>query len=309
MMDMLGLMKSATNKAPKVKGKFKASGNREFRRRQATPEEQSVKFAKDMLTQGHHLQYQTALQHISSALSGSGLVKIVPHYTPSPLSSATLLGTYLKNRLLRNQESLTPQTIRKIIGLADAKNSVWSHTTSQLGRKLQLSQVIDSLALKKEALELRLAVNPDNAGLQRELYGTEQDIRKAGLLLDFLSPKVSGNLHPDSLLANDKASMTPSEMAQLPSPAGTIRGILIRLKGPRKGNRAIKYQMSAGRVSINSVDYVVAEECTLQIPSKLGIFGLYIRIVYSKTDRLIDSKARLRLLEDPMFKFAKTTTY
>lgn len=308
-MDMLGLMKMAKKNAPKVKGKIKSSGTfKEFRKRQATPEEQSVKFAKHMLIQGHHLQYQASLQHISSALSGSGLVKIQPHYTPSPLSSATLLGTYLKNRLLRNQESLTPQAIRKIIGLADAKNPVWNHSTSQMGRKLQLSQIMDSLAIKKETLELRLGFNAENAALQRELRETEQDIKKTGLLLDFLSPKVSGNLHPDSLLANDKASMTPSEMAQLPSPAGTIRGILIRLKGPRKGNRAIKYQTSAGRVSINSVDYVVAEECSLQIPSKLGIFGLYIRIVYSKTDRLIDSKQNLRLLEDPTFKFTKTIT-
>lgn len=305
-MDMLSLMKNSSKNTSKFKGKARPAFTKDGARRKQTPEELSVKFAKEMLTQGHHLQYQSSLQHISSALSGSGLVKLSPHYTPSPLSSATLLGTYLKNRLLRNQESLTPLTIRKIIGLADAKNSVWNHSTSQLGRKLQLNQIMDSLALKKQALVLRLGFHGENTSLQRELHQTEQDIRKTGLLLDFINPKVIGNLHPDSLLANDKASMTPSEMAQLPSPSGTIRGILIRLRGPRKGNRAIKYQTSAGRVSINSVDYVVAEECTLQIPSKLGIFGLYIRVVYSKTDRLIDPKSKLRLLENPSFKFINT---
>lgn len=123
------------------------------------------------------------------------------------------------------------------------------------------------------------------------------------MVINNLEPTVTGNLHPDSLLAGEKVSMTPTEAALLPSPAGTIRGVLIRVKGPRKGNRAIKQQKSSGRVSINSVGYVNYEECNLQLPSKLGIYGLYIRLVYSKLDRLVSPYAKLPVLDSPDFKF------
>ena len=45
------------------------------------------------------------------------------------------------------------------------------------------------------------------------------------------------------------------------------------------------WEKSVGAVSINSVDYVLAEESKVQIPSKLGIFGLYVRIVYEKVSQ------------------------
>lgn len=292
--DMMRIMKKeapvnlSKGKASVFAGKKKpVFGKKPRTSRALTPQEQSIKLAKSLLSQGHHLQHKQSLETLCTALNGSGKSTLKAHFTPSPLSSASLLASLLKHRLIRNQESVTSQVIRRIVDLADAKNSVWSHSSSQLAKKIQYSQTLERLKLKQEVLQLRLELVPEDTALIRETTVLENTIRKTETLLDYLEPTVTGNLHPDSLLSGDKVSMTPSEAAQLPSPSGTIRGVLVRIRGPRKGNRAMKQQKSSGRVSINSVGYVNYEDCSLQIPSKLGIYGLYIRLVYSKTDRLI----------------------
>ena len=273
------------------------------RGRRLSQKELSIRFAKGLLTQGHHLQHKTALETLCTALGGSGPSVVRPHFTPTPLSSATLLGSFLKHRLIRNQESVTNTVIRKIVNLVDPKNALWTHSTSQLARKIQFTQSLERLGLQREALGLRLELDSDDAALRNEMQQLATAIRKTELVLENMEPTATGTLHPDALLSGDKITMTPSEAAQLPSPSGTIRGILIRIKGPRKGNRAVKQQRSAGRVSINSVGYVVADECSIQLPSKLGIYGLYIRLVYSKTDRLITPSTVLPVLEAPLFQF------
>lgn len=311
--DMMKIMRkdapinSSKAKPSVLAAKNKAAFGKKPRPRALSPQEQTIKLAKSLLTQGHHLQHKQSLETLCTALNGSGKSLIQPHFTPSPLSSASLLASLLKHRLIRNQESVTSQVIRKIVDLADAKNSVWNHSSSQLAKKIQYSQTLDRLRLKLETLQLRLDLDPKDCDLATEVHQLESTIRKTETLLDYLEPTVSGNLHPDSLLSGDKVSMTPSEAAQLPSPAGTIRGVLVRVKGPRKGNRALKQQKSSGRVSINSVGYVNYEDCSLQIPSKLGIYGLYIRLVYSKTDRLISPYNNLPVFGAQSFKLKNIT--
>jgi hypothetical protein len=300
-------LNSSKAKSNVFAAKNKPAFGKKPRPRALTPQEQTIKLAKSLLTQGHHLQHKQSLETLCTALNGSGRTLIQPHFTPSPLSSASLLASLLKHRLIRNQESVTSQVIRKIVDLADSKNSVWSHSSSQLAKKIQYSQTLERLRLKLEALQLRLAQDPKDSELAREVYELECIIRKTETIVDYLEPTVSGNLHPDSLLSGDKVSMTPSEAAQLPSPTGTIRGVLVRIKGPRKGNRALKQQKSSGRVSINSIGYVNYEDCNLQIPSKLGIYGLYIRLVYSKIDRLISPYNSLPVFGAQNFKLKNIT--
>ena len=271
--------------------------------RKLSPREMTIKFAKDLLSQGQHTHHRLCLEQICGSLSGSGQSNLMIHLTPSPLSSASLLSSYFKHKLIRNQESVTSSTIRKILSVADSRNPLWNHSTSQIARKLQFSQTMDKLLLQREALELKSSFSLDDSCIRSQLVDLDNIIRKTQTMIEFLDPLVRGNLHPDSLLAEDKVSLTPTEMANLPSPSGTIRGILIRVKGPRKGNRAIKQQKSCGRVSINSVDYVTQEECKIQLPSKLGIYGLYVRIVYSKAERLISPNVKLPVFNAPDFKF------
>lgn len=168
---------------------------------------------------------------------------------------------------------------------------------------IQIDQTLNRLGLRKELVQIQSEAYPDNINLKNRLLQMDSTVRKLGTLRESMSADVSGNLHPDSLLTGSRASLTPSEAALLPSPLSTIRGVLIRIKGPRKGNRAIKLQKAAGRVSVNSVDYVNAEECNIQLPSKLGIFGLYIRLVYSKTDRLLSPYSRLSVIGRDSFQF------
>lgn len=268
-----------------------------------TQKELDIKFAKNLLGQGHHLQHKSALQKISTVMAGSGPCGLGVHFTDSPLSSASLLASLIKHRVIRNQESMTPMSIRKIIDYAEARNPVWSHSSSQLARRVQFKQSLHQMELSRELLQVRLELDQGDDQLKRKLHDLNQSIQKTELIICHIEERATGSLHPDTLLSGEKASLTPNEAAMLPSPSGTIRGVLIRIKGPRKGNRALKQQKASGRVSINSVGYVNYEDCSLQIPSKLGIFGLYVRLVYSKADRLVSAYERVPVLGDPKFKF------
>jgi hypothetical protein len=160
------------------------------------------------------------------------------------------------------------------------------------------------LKLREAALQTKLKFEEFNKAAREELKEIQTVLHKLSLAQKHLADTVSGSLHPSTLLQGDRVFLTPTEAAQLPSPSATIRGILIRIKGPRRGNRSMVWQKSAGRISTNSVKYVVAEEAKLGIPSKLGVFGLTVRIVYARMNRLIEPRARLDVIDTPNFRFA-----
>lgn len=273
------------------------------RKGQISQQELAIRFAKGLLSKGHHLQHRHGLEKVTQNLSGSGLSAVFPHYTNSLLSSASLMASHIKNRLIRNQESISSMVLRNIVGLGEMRNSIWKHNTSQDARKLQIGQAIDSLELRKELIQIQSEALPDNAALKNRALQMDATLKKLRLLNEYMASDVAGNIHPDSLLTGARASLTPSEAALLPSPLSTIRGVLIRVKGPRKGNRALKLQKAAGRVSVNSVNYVNSEECNIQLPSKLGIFGLYIRLVYSKMDKLLSPHTKIPIAGQDQFQF------
>jgi hypothetical protein len=187
--------------------------------------------------------------------------------------------------------------IRRTLDYVGERNGVWEHDTDQSARRVQCDQVINYLENRQKILLLKLKFNEDSLKLKKELEDVKEELQKLKLVTIHLQARVRGNLHPASLLQGDRVFLTPTEAAQLPSPSATVRGILVRIRGPRRGNRAWTWQKSAGRISTNTVDYVVAEEAKIGIPSKLGIFGLTVRIVYTRRNRLVDCRTPLNVLD------------
>lgn len=249
----------------------------------------SVAAVREYLNHGNHLKLKQNVETVLSTLHGNPL-RIKPHFTPSVLSSATLTTSYIRNFLIRNQESLNGGSIRKILGLTDYKHQAWKYKLDQSARRAQYEEVLNELEFEEKKLMTLLKFKGGN-NLEDELDGklsrVQENMKQVQMTLKLMKDNLTGSLHPEprnnelpsTTMTNSTAAENQTEEVndQL-----KIRGLLIRLAGPRKGNRAMTWEKSVGAVSINSVDYVVAEESKVQIPSKLGIFGLYVRIVYQK---------------------------
>lgn len=261
--------------------------------------------ARRILIQGHHLSHQSNLQRLGTALGASGPNLLHPHYTPSPLSSATLLASYLKHRILRNLENVSMPIIRRTLDMVSEKHPIWQHQSPQQSRRVQSEQALAHLEARERTLLLRLEFDEHSARLKEELETVRTQQGKLKLLLDCMEDTVRGSLHPVSVQQDDRVFLTPSEAAQLPSPSATLRGLLIRFRGPRRGNRAFKWEKSTGRISTNSVGFVVSEEAKIPIPSKLGVYGLTVRIVYVRRNRLVDCRTPLNVVDWPGFVFLK----
>lgn len=261
----------------------------------------AVSVVREFLNHGHQLKLKQNSETILSTLHGHS-VRIQPHFTPTVLSSATLATSYIKNWIIRNQESINGGTIRRILGISDYKHAIWKYKLDQSSRKMQYSQVLKDMELEEHKLVTLLKFKAEDQDLKRNLNRLQDNMKHVRMSLKLMKDTVSGSLHPEAQLnlnenenstnsfnslnlnssssASAVASSKANEADQL-----KIRGLLIRIAGPRKGNRAMSWERSVGAVSVNSVDYVISEESKVQLPSKLGIFGLYLRIVYQKVSQ------------------------
>ena len=231
---------------------------------------------KQLLSHGHHLQQAESMEMVVSGLTGSR-VRIQPHFTTSVLSSAALTASYIRNWLVRNQESVSPGSIRRILALAERKHPVWKYRLDQSAKQQQYAEVAAQLEL---ALARQAVLREFEGGAQEgEMEGLRGTLRKVRLSMRLMVPEVEGSLHPEGMATGADATGTGMGAA---ATQYRVRGLLVRVAGPRKGNRAMVWQRSVGAVSMNSVAHVAAEEAQTQLPSKLGTFGLYVRIVYQK---------------------------
>ena len=247
----------------------------------------SVAVVREFLNHGHHLKLKQNVESVLSTLHGHPL-RIQPHFTSSVLSSATLTTSYIKNFLLRNQESLNGSSIRRILGLIDYKHPAWRFKLDQRERKTQYTEVLDEMQFEERKLLSLLKYKKGDPILSGQLYRLQENIKNVQMTLKLMKETVTGLLHPELRNNGLPSTSTASPNAfteDTDSDQLKIRGLLISLSGPRKGNRSMTWEKSVGAVSINSVDYVIAEESRVQIPSKLGIYGLYVRIVYQKVSQ------------------------
>lgn len=245
---------------------------------------------KQFLLSGHNLLQKRTSEQVLSTLNGHPL-RLNIHQNPSVLASASLACAYIKNWITRNGESVTSGTIKRILGLCDYKNAVWKYKIDQRPRKEQYSQVLRELKMKAEKISYQLAFlssnDPRYASLKAELNCIQENAGKVSSCIALMKDSITGTLHLEDQTSDPFAPK--------------LRGLLIRLAGPRKGNRAMVWERAIGAVSTNSVDYVVAEECKEQLPSKLGIFGLRMRMVYERCAQRPLQKHNVQLFDGNSF--------
>lgn len=211
--------------------------------------------------------------NVSSVLSGSR-IEFETHWTPSPLSSASLYTAFLRTFLIRMNEMPTKQFIKAALDLTSSKNSCWSASDNQEAkRKLYLDQ-INFLKKKREFLLLRNTYDK-TAGRELDLIGVKIEKLERWLETMDLNASVTSNLHPQANGAGRR-----------------ILGMSIEISGPKKGSRSMTWKESVGSTSISS-DLVVFEQSKLQLPSKVGTYGLSATIVYSKTSDLVSKNLSL----------------
>lgn len=192
-------------------------------------------------------------------------IKLNAHHTPALLSAASLLANFVRNWHVRNFESNSESGNRKIMSICDPKNPVWKVQIQQTFRKKLFNDVLSSLETEKCVLELR---------------------KKYGFATNTENDKYISSLrYVTSLMEDTRAfSMYPvPSHSQSETPA--LKGLSVRLAGPRRGNRAVVFKKAIGSSSTNSVGLVVCDEAKAQVPGKMGTYGLCIKVVYGNASK------------------------
>lgn len=276
---------------------------------------------KQFLQSGHRLLQLDTTERVLSSLNGHPL-RLHVHTTPTVLSSASLLTAYIRNWLTRHRESVTNGTVKRLMSLADYKSPVWRYRLDQRPRQRQYAEVARQMKLEQQRLEILSGFGAAAGAAKERLATLQANLGKVLLTARLMKDEVSGSLHPNGELSSVSGSVgsgsvsgnatsnatsatsvtsnatsvaesttethckNPLQSSLLSSSASSaipkLRGFSIRLAGPRKGNRALTWERSVGAISTNSVDYVIAEEDKCQLPSKMGTFGLTVRIVYER---------------------------
>jgi hypothetical protein len=237
-------------------------------------------------------------QQVLTGLTGSQQ-RLKPTYVRNPLASSSLLCSYIRHKVIRKHENAEKMS-KRIFRMLGPRNKIWTGY-EPLSPKLSLLQ--DSIASLKSRLPLLAMGNPD-------IYEESKRSLSKLLEIDSVLSKLEDDFHPLSMYPGMRPRLLdptlPWSSAYLNSAmqgnASSIRGMMIRIGGPRKDNKAGSRKKMIGSSSLNSVDFVAGEASQVQLPSKMGIFGLNIRIAYCLRNRLANKETKVLALNVPRYK-------
>lgn len=228
-----------------------------------------------------HLLQEHIFSKLSSSMSGTK-TDFKACVVDTPLASASLLTNHCRHQMVRNAEAMTPVQIRKLMSLVDPRHPLWKYSYNQAeARRPQYEAAIKDLQFKKKCLQVTLSqADPEEEApsINAQLLKVEETINKLRMIVEYMQPVLTGSMHPDPGAAHDSTE----NFLVGPNSPWRMRGIMIRIAGARKGQRAQAWKRYAGAYSINSVGFVNAEESKMQIPTRHGIFGLTVRLVWQK---------------------------
>lgn len=245
----------------------------------------------DAFRKTRHLLQQDMITKLSSSLSGTR-TDFKACVVDTPLASASLLTNHCRHQMVRNAEAMTPTQIRKLTGLADARHPLWKYTYNQAeARRPQYEAAIKDLQFRKQCLQVNLTqAEPEEAtSINAHLLKIEETMNKLRIIVDYLQPVLNGSMHPDPGASHDATE----NFLVGPNSPWRMCGIMIRIAGARKGQRAQSWKRYAGAYSTNSVGFVNAEESKMQILTKHGIFGLTVRLVWQKMSEMPRTDMRI----------------
>lgn len=238
-----------------------------------------------------HLLQQHIFTKLSTSMSGIR-TDVRASVVDTPLASASLLTTHCRHQMVRNAESMSPMHIRKLLSLADARHPFWKYSYNQAdSRRPQYEAAIKDLQFRKKCLQVNRtqADSEEETSINADLLKLEEAENKLRMIIEYMQPVVNGSMHPDPGAAHEATE----NFLVGPNSPWRMRGIMIRIAGARKGERAQSWKRYAGAYSINSVGYVNAEESKMQIPTKHGVFGLTVRLVWQKLEEMPNPDMRI----------------
>lgn len=221
---------------------------------------------------------------------------IVDNYLVSP----SLMTNYYQHFMIRNGEVMSQPFIRKIMGILDPKNQAWKYSYNQKSALLpQYEAAIKKLRHDKKCLEAALNILcPDNeieeiSQVKAQILKVEETINRIMMILEFMEPTYQGSMHPDPGAINFSDENIPGNFLVGPNSPWRIRGMMIRIAGANKGQRAQSWKKYAGSYSINSVGFVNSEESKVQMLTKHGTFGLTVRVLWEKIEDMPTANLQL----------------
>lgn len=255
-------------------------------------------------------QFENAVQDsVVSMLTGS-TIRYKPLPVKSPLASASLFCSFLRHKVIRKNE-FPGFMIKKVLQLLQPRSHLWNAQEWPEGRKRLLVEMILSLQRRLQFLNHKKnfyakfvaartpsslsAVHEEVDSLLVKIDSLKQLLASMQAPTDVVYTSLYPSTHATNSLHSSFVSMTPGIAAQasLYSNLNGYRkvvGMSIRIAGPRKGNRRMVWRKSIGASSTNSVGLVVSEASQVQLPSRIGVFGIQVKIVYAKRERLASEK-------------------
>lgn len=245
----------------------------------------------DAFRKTRHLMQQHIFSSLSSTFSGTK-TDLRTSVVDTTLASASLLSNHVRHQMIRNAEAMTPAQIRKLMSLADVRNPIWKYIYNQAeALRPQYEDAIKDLQFRQKCMQATLphADSEEAASINAQMLRIEETVNKLRMIIDYMQPVLTGSMHPDPGAAHDATE----NFLVGPNSPWRMRGIMIRVAGARKGQRAQAWKRYAGAYSINSVGFVNAEESKMQIPTRHGIFGLTVRLVWQKLDEMPSTDMRI----------------
>ena len=242
--------------------------------------------------------FNLAFESVLNSLTGSEQ-KLRPIYVRNPLASASLLCSYIRHKVIRKHES-TEKMSRRIFRLFGPRNKIWSAIEPVFPKRILLDDTVASLKARLPVLE---AGRPEDYEEANKILGRLEEISKELL---------------ESKEAYQATSLFPSMKPRLLDPSlpwssayiGTaiqgntsaLRGLMIKITGPKKDTKAGSIKKQLGASSLNSVGLISGEMAQAQLPSKVGIFGLKVRIAYTLKSRLASLNTKVLAMTVPKYK-------
>ena len=236
---------------------------------------------------------------ILSELAGSEQ-RMRPMFVKNPLSSATLLGSFIRNKVIRKRED-APTMRKRIFRLLSPRNRIWNAMEPIVTKRRLLEETITALERRVEYLSLGNPVAGREATETlaklkniRDILSKHSDEYQAVSLFPGIMPRLD-----DPSIPWSSAYQTSS---QLQGNSSSIRGISIRIAGPKRDQRADAQKKSVGVPSIKSIGLVASEHSQAQMPSKAGTYGLDVRISYCLQRRLASISTKVPAFAVPAYK-------
>jgi hypothetical protein len=267
--------------------------------RLSRPQIKVSQIGKDPSQLSRHKIQEDGFAKLARLMSGTFInlrTSIVDNYLVSP----SLMTNYYQHFMIRNGEVMSQPFIRKIMGILDPKHQAWKYNYDQKSAKVpQYEAALKSLRHTKKCLEATLNIlYPDKeieeiSQVKAKILKVEETINRIMMILEFMEPNYQGSMHPDPGSIHFSDENIPSNFLVGPNSPWRIRGMMIRIAGANKGQRAQSWKKYAGSYSINSVGFVNSEESKVQMLTKHGTFGLTVRVLWEKIENMPSANLQL----------------